>query len=116
MVRGYHVCKDIWDAAVGQEFPCKRKDGNRVDPFAVAVVRGDTVIGHLKKILSTCSLYIPTPRWLHCLSRDGFQTILRGFSSRGTGNTVCSNISRRCLESQEPSQISFSNHNCFVGK
>ena len=33
---GYHVYKDIWDA-VGEEFLCKREDGNRVDSFSVAV-------------------------------------------------------------------------------
>ena len=58
MVRGYHVWKDIWDVVVGQEFSCKCKDGNRVNPFAVAVVRGDTITGHLRKISSTCSLYV----------------------------------------------------------
>ena len=58
-MRGYHVYKDIWDAVVGEEFPCKREDGNRVDPFAVAVVRGDTVIGHVpRKISSIFSLYL----------------------------------------------------------
>ena len=58
MVRGYHVYKDIWDAVVGEEFPCRCKNGNRVDPFAVAIVRGNTVIGHvLRKILSIYSLY-----------------------------------------------------------
>ena len=58
VVRGYHVWKDIWDVAVGQEFPCKLKDGNRVDRFTVAVARDDTVIGHLRKFSSTCSLYL----------------------------------------------------------
>ena len=58
MVRGYHVYKDIWDAVVGEEFPCKHEDGNRANLFAVAVVRGDTVIGHVpRKILSICSFY-----------------------------------------------------------
>ena len=46
IMRQYHICRDVWDAVVGQEFPCKRKDGNRVNPFAVAVARGDIVIGH----------------------------------------------------------------------
>ena len=70
----YHVYKEIWDAVVGQEFPSKCEYGNRVDPFAVAVVRGDTVIGHVpRKILSIYSLY----------RRDG-------------SSTVCTNISRRC--------------------
>ena len=58
-VRGYHVYKDIWDAVVVEEFSYKREDGNRVDPFAVAVMRGDTVIGYVpRKILSICSLYL----------------------------------------------------------
>ena len=34
-------------------------DGNRVDPFAVAVMRGDAVIGHVpRKISSVGSLYL----------------------------------------------------------
>ena len=38
IVREYHVYKDVWDA-VGEEFLCKREDGNRVDSFAVAVAK-----------------------------------------------------------------------------
>ena len=57
-MRGYHIYKDTWDTVVG-EFPCKRKDGNRVAPFTVAVVRGDAVIGHVpRKTSSICSLYL----------------------------------------------------------
>ena len=58
MVRGYHIYKDVWGAVVGQEFPCKCEDGNRVDPFTVTAVRSNTVIGHLRKISSICSLYL----------------------------------------------------------
>ena len=36
MVRGYHAYKDIWTAVNGEELPCQREDGNRVDAFAVA--------------------------------------------------------------------------------
>ena len=52
--------KDIWATVVGEELPCQRKDGNRADPFAVAVVRGEAIFGHVpKKIsLSVCSLYL----------------------------------------------------------
>ena len=58
-MRGYHIYKDIWAAVVGEEFPCKREDGNRVDPFAVAVMRGDAIIGHVPgKISFICSLYL----------------------------------------------------------
>ena len=58
-MRGYHAYKDIWTAVVGEELPCQREVGNRVDVFAVAVMRGETVVGHVpKKISSVCSLYL----------------------------------------------------------
>jgi len=51
--------KDVWSAVIDEEFPCKREDGNRFDPFAVAVFNGDIVIGHIpRKISSIWSLYI----------------------------------------------------------
>ena len=40
---------DIWEAAIGEELNCKREPNNSVDRYAVAVVKGDTVIGHLPK-------------------------------------------------------------------
>jgi len=50
MVKGYHtIYKDVWSAVIDEEFPCKREDGNRFDPFAVAVCNGDIVIGRSKK-------------------------------------------------------------------
>ena len=46
------------EAVIDEEFPCKREDGKRFDPFAVAVCNGDIVIGHVpRKISSVCSLY-----------------------------------------------------------
>ena len=67
MVRGYHTYKDVWSAVIDEEFPCKREDGNRFDPFAVAVCNGDIVIGHVpRKILSVCSLYIRRGGEIHC--------------------------------------------------
>ena len=57
MVRGYHVYKDIWSAVVGEELPCKRERTNTADPFAVAVVKEETTVGHIpRKIASICSL------------------------------------------------------------
>ena len=41
-VRGYHVYKDVWEAALGQLLPCQREPGNTHDPYAVAVV--ETVV------------------------------------------------------------------------
>ena len=49
MVRGYHIYKDVWSAVIEEEFPCKREEGNRYDPFAVAVCNGDIVIGTRSK-------------------------------------------------------------------
>ena len=37
IVRGYHVYKEIWCAAVGEELSCMREVENYRDPFAVAV-------------------------------------------------------------------------------
>ena len=59
MVRGYHVYQDIWTVVGGEEFPCKREAGNTFDPFAVAVMRGTTVISHVpRRISSICSLFL----------------------------------------------------------
>ena len=55
------------EAVIDEEFPCKREDGKRFDPFAVAVCNGDIVIGHVpKKISSVCSLYIRGGGEIHC--------------------------------------------------
>ena len=51
--------KDICATVVGEELPCQREDGNRAHPFAVAVVRGETIVGHIpKEKPSLCSLYL----------------------------------------------------------
>ena len=42
-VRGFHVYKAIWEAAVGEEPECRRERGNRVDRYAVAVI--NTIVG-----------------------------------------------------------------------
>ena len=58
-VRGYHVYKDIWEASIGEELPCKRENGNRADPFAVAAVKNRVTVGHIpRKISSVCSLFL----------------------------------------------------------
>ena len=59
MVRGYHVYKDIWTAAVGEELTCRREKFNAADPFAVAVVKEETTVGHVpRKTSSICSLFL----------------------------------------------------------
>ncbi len=48
MVRGYHAYKDIWTAVVGEELPCQRERANPRDPFAVAVLKDEAVVGHVR--------------------------------------------------------------------
>ena len=61
MVGSYHVYKDMWDTAVGEQLHCKRELGNRQDPFTVVVVRSVVTVSHIpKKISSVCSMFL---RW-----------------------------------------------------
>ena len=56
-VRGLHVYKDTWTPSVGEELPCKRETGSDKDRYAVAVMRGDTIVGHVpRKISAACSV------------------------------------------------------------
>ena len=48
MVRGYHVYKDVWCAAVGEEVSCVR-EVNYHDRFAIAVMRFGVVVGHVPR-------------------------------------------------------------------
>ena len=51
-VRGYHVYKDVWAAAIGEKFVCKTERNNRHDIYAVAVMKGEVVVGHLQRKIS----------------------------------------------------------------
>ena len=58
-VRGYHVHKDIWAAAIGEELVCGSEPTNMADRYAVAVLKQKTVIRHLpRKIWKVCSLFL----------------------------------------------------------
>jgi len=71
MVRGYHIYKDVWSALIDEEFPCKREDGNRFDPFAVAVCNGDIVMTRSKKdFIHLFAIY--SSRWRDPLPCDSF--------------------------------------------
>ena len=59
MVCGYHVYKDVWEAAVEEELRCKREPGNRQDSFAMAVMRSAVTVDHiLKKISSVRFMFL----------------------------------------------------------
>ena len=58
-IRGYHVCKDVWDTSVGKYLKCRRELSNPKDRYTIAVLCHGTIVGHLpKKISLPCSLFI----------------------------------------------------------
>ena len=71
MVRGYHVYRSVWEAAIGEELMCVREVGNRTDPYAVDVVKpqsGELTVGHLsRKISSLCSRFIQQGGTILCI-------------------------------------------------
>ena len=59
MIRGYHVYREIWTATEGETLRCRRETGNGHDPFAVAVMKHDTIVGHIPRTISAvCSLFL----------------------------------------------------------
>ena len=50
IVRGYHIYKDIWGAEISSEFPCLPEPDNREDRYAVAIMNGTNVVGHVLRI------------------------------------------------------------------
>ena len=71
MVHGYHVYKEVWCAAVGEELFCVREVNYR-DPFAVAVIRSGVVVGHVpRKISSVCWMFLRRGGTISCTITDG---------------------------------------------
>ena len=67
VVRGYHIYKDVWIASIGETLNCVRQTGNRFDRYAVAVIKNDTIVGHLPKKLSRVfSLFIRRGGTIQC--------------------------------------------------
>ena len=54
-IRGYHIYKEIWDAAIGEHLACERENSNNHDCYAVAVTKDRTIVGHLpRKVSRVC--------------------------------------------------------------
>jgi len=59
VVRGYHIYKDIWSAAVGTTLPCRQESFNPHDSYAVALIKDDLVVGHVPRNISViCSAFL----------------------------------------------------------
>ena len=90
-IRGYHVYRDIWEAAVGEVLLCKREPDNRKDRYAVATTRAGVTVGHVPKKISSV-LPVSATRWSNSLSSYSQQALLRRFASRRIGNPVHANV------------------------
>ena len=67
-IRGYHVYNAVWSAIVGEELPCTREVGNAKDRYAVSVLQGLNIVGHLpQKISRICSLFILRGGTITCI-------------------------------------------------
>ena len=64
-VRGYHVYKTIWDAAIGEDLVCKREPSNEHDRYAVAIKKDEVIIGHLPRKISR-SLFLRRESSISC--------------------------------------------------
>ena len=49
MIRGYHVYKDVWSSFIEEVPYCCRDVHNHHNPFAVAMCKGTTAVGHMPK-------------------------------------------------------------------
>ena len=46
-IRGYHAYKAMWNPALGDVLPLERETTNVKDKFALALMKGSTVVGHI---------------------------------------------------------------------
>ena len=71
-IRDCHVYKDIWDASIGEDILCEREPFNDVDHYTVAVLKDETIVGHvLKKITRICSLFLARGGTIICTHIGG---------------------------------------------
>ena len=58
-VCGYHVYKDIWATEIGSKLPCFPDPHIREDHYAVAVMDGTSIVGHVpRKISYICYIFL----------------------------------------------------------
>ena len=77
-VRGYHVYKDTWEAAIGEQLECVREQSNAVDWYAVAVLKDDTIVGPLyTEDVSAHLLDVLEKRWCDTVSRCRKEKVFR---------------------------------------
>ena len=62
----YGLYKDVLEASVGESLRCKREAGNPHDSYAVSVLKGKVIVGHVPRFVSSIYLsYVFTQRWCY---------------------------------------------------
>ena len=46
---GYHYYQDVWDPVIGEQLECVQEPANLHDRYAVAVLKEETVVGHVSR-------------------------------------------------------------------
>ena len=66
-IRGYHVYRAIWSAALGEILQRERELDNVYDRYAVYVMRQGTIIGHIpQRIFRVCSVFLRRGGQISC--------------------------------------------------
>ena len=47
VIHGHHVYKTIWTPEIAEILHCEQETGNTEDSYAVSIVKGDTIVGHV---------------------------------------------------------------------
>ena len=67
-VRGHHIYNRIWTPTLGEELQCVTEDSNDKDPYAVAVMKRDDIVGHVpRRISAACSLFLRRGGMIDCI-------------------------------------------------
>ncbi len=84
MVRGCHTYQSVWTAMVGEELPYQWETVNPRDPFAMARLKDEAIVGHVPgKISSICSLFLRRNGSISCRVTGS-----RRYSEAGGSDTV----------------------------
>ena len=52
VVRGHHIYKSIWTPFIGEVLRAETEEGNEEDRYAVAVLNGGVIVGHVPRNFS----------------------------------------------------------------
>ena len=81
VVRGHHIYKDVWTPIIGEQLLVEKEEGNEHDTFAIALLKDNSVVGHMPKELSHIAR--------HFLSHEGVITCtITGHRKFGKGLEV----------------------------